>query len=117
MTNETTWDCPAYVLSFLLNSRCLQVKETQPSKQATVTSSNKTFIRCAGCGGWGTDLVRPSGKCAHCEQKGTRRAVAASAQHPVMTQPSVHSNAADIYMMQPRLSMYKKRPRTPFSRI
>lgn len=85
-------------------------QKAEVKSTATIVSSNITFVRCKCCGGWGTDLVRPSGMCAHCE--GMKQPTQQKQQVVAQTS-SVHSRAADIYMMQPRLSMYKKRPCTP----
>lgn len=86
---------------------CLAKKETSITQARTITSSGVTFHRCKMCGGWGKDLLLPSGLCPHCTRLTTDRETKERA-----AEQSVHSHAVDVLMMQPQLRKYKKRPGT-----
>ena len=102
--------------------RCLQVQDPKPAASAnTIVSSNITFARCAGCGGWGKDLLRPSGFCGYCERKQrVNKQPAQQAQQAQQVQrarmgyssssSTIVSKTAEVLAQQPKLRMNKKRP-------
>ena len=88
---------------------CLQNPSSQSASQVrTVVSSGVTFQRCKVCGGWGKDLLLPSGLCPHCTRLTTGRTEATQSAQSA-AQP-VHSHVVDALMMQPQLRKYKQRP-------
>ena len=88
---------------------CLQNPSSQPASQVrTVVSSGVTFQRCTVCGGWGKDLLLPSGLCSHCTRLTTGRTEATQSAQSA-AQP-VYSHVVDALMMQPQLRKYKQRP-------